>query len=444
MPSPDDTQSPLGHEPPQTRQFSAAMLFGGLAVLVLTLMLCAELWRGSELTKVLSSVVLVHQKAIPAAAETQRWVRNIETVRLEGERMLMETSPQQRQQSMYIVDVIVAKNQDSRVSPVLRQARDLLADITRDDVIAPDESGRWAAQSLLLARLNDEITGHSIERLNDELMQVEQSINRANGLQAASLGILAASMAFFVLMLYVVLIRPLRRINGLLAAMSHSSAGSPVPAVPSRTREIQNIVQALFQLRALMQENEGIRAALEVSATTDSLTGLKNRRQFMQEAELALAHGKRRTTPLTVAIADLDHFKTINDQYGHAAGDLVLQRVAELMRKTLRQTDIYCRYGGEEFAFVFPDTSMFDARTLAERLRESIAEYRIDVGANLSVQVTLSMGMVEIGEMTLKDALQMADQAMYNAKISGRDRIVCAQTSINNAVPSDSGVSSRE
>ncbi len=424
---PDDTPRPSRGDTPRARQFSAATLFGGMAVLVLTLMVGAEVWRSLELTKVLSSLVLVQQQAIPGAAETQRLVRNIETVRLEGERMLMQPYPQQRQQSMYTVDVIAAKSLDPRASPALRQARDLLSDITRDDTITPEESARWAAQSLALAHLNDDITGESIERLNDDLVQVERSIDRAHWLQAVSLGVLAASMSLFVLVLYVVLIRPLRRINGLLDAMRQSSGASPVPVATPRTREIQNIFQALLQLRTLMQENESIRATLEVSASTDSLTGLKNRRQFMQEAEVALARAKRHKTPLTVAIADLDHFKAINDSHGHAAGDVVLQRVAALMHATLRQTDIYCRYGGEEFAFVFPDTGMADARVLAERLREAISAHQTEVSANVRVQVTLSMGMVEIGEMTLEDALHMADEAMYRAKIGGRDRIECAQ-----------------
>ncbi len=428
MPTPDDTPGQARGDQPPVRQLSAALLFGGMAVLVLMLTMGAELWRNWELTKVLSSLVLVQQQAIPGAAETQRLVRNIETVRLEGERILIDPAPQQRQQSMYIVDVIAAKSLDARASPALRQARDLLSDITRDGTITPDERARWAVQSLSLAHLNDDITGESIERLNSDLVQVEHSIDRAYWLQAVSLGVLAVSMSLFVLVLYVALIRPLRRINGLIDAMRQSKGASQALVATPRTREIENIVQALWQLQALMQENESIRATLEVSASTDSLTGLKNRRQFMQEAELALARAKRHTTPLTVAIADLDHFKAINDSHGHAVGDLVLQRVAELMQATLRQTDIYCRYGGEEFAFVFPDTGMADARILAERLRESISEHPIDAGPNLRVRVTLSMGMVELGGMTLEDALHMADEAMYRAKIGGRNRIECAQT----------------
>lgn len=428
MLTPDDTPGQARGDQPQARQFSAALLFGGMAVLVLMLTMGAELWRSWELTKILSSLVLVQQQAIPGAADTQRLVRNIETVRLEGERILIDPAPQQRQQSMYTVDVIAAKSLDARASPALRQARDLLSDITKDGAITPDERARWAVQSLSLAHLNDDITGESIERLNSDLVQVEHSIDRAYWLQAVSLGVLAVSMSLFVLVLYVALIRPLRRINGLIDAMRQSKGASQALVATPRTREIENIVQALWQLQALMQENESARATLEVSASTDSLTGLKNRRQFMQEAELALARAKRQTTPLTVAIADLDHFKAINDSHGHAVGDLVLQRVAELMQATLRQTDIYCRYGGEEFAFVFPDTGMADARILAERLRESISEHPIDAGPNLRVRVTLSMGMVELGGMTLEDALHMADEAMYRAKIGGRNRIECAQT----------------
>jgi diguanylate cyclase (GGDEF)-like protein len=182
------------------------------------------------------------------------------------------------------------------------------------------------------------------------------------------------------------------------------------------------------QLDLLMQENETIRQDLLTSANTDSLTGLYNRRHFMEQAHLALARARRTHRPMTLAIADLDHFKSVNDTLGHAAGDLVLKAVAQRIRQTLRETDIYCRYGGEEFAFVFPDTALPEAGLLANRLRESIAADAIPVGDGQTVPISLSLGLIEVNELALDLALNQADQAMYRAKVAGRNRIEFAET----------------
>jgi diguanylate cyclase (GGDEF)-like protein len=126
---------------------------------------------------------------------------------------------------------------------------------------------------------------------------------------------------------------------------------------------------------------------------------------------------------MTLAIADLDHFKSVNDTLGHAAGDVVLKAVAQRIRSTLRETDIHCRYGGEEFAFVFPDTTLAEAGLLANRLREAIAAAPIAVDAQQSVPISISIGLVDVLGLPLDVALNQADQAMYRAKVAGRNRV---------------------
>jgi len=164
---------------------------------------------------------------------------------------------------------------------------------------------------------------------------------------------------------------------------------------------------------------------VEQLATTDELTGLFNRRQFF-----FLAHREqaRRRGPgpggLTVVMADIDHFKRVNDALGHGAGDIVLKDVAHRLKNGLRQTDIVGRYGGEEFALLLPDTAPEQAREVVERLRLSIAASPIDADGR-AVNVTVSFGVANrsaAGE-DLDQLLTLADRALYRAKEAGRNRV---------------------
>jgi diguanylate cyclase (GGDEF)-like protein len=125
-------------------------------------------------------------------------------------------------------------------------------------------------------------------------------------------------------------------------------------------------------------------------------------------------------------MADLDFFKNLNDTYGHAAGDSVLRSLAGLMRETFRQSDMICRYGGEEFAFLFPETTLTEAQVLAERLRSRCAGYEIILADGRQVGVSISIGLADASRCSLETALNRADDALYEAKHQGRNRVVLA------------------
>ena len=125
-------------------------------------------------------------------------------------------------------------------------------------------------------------------------------------------------------------------------------------------------------------------------------------------------------------MADLDFFKKINDGYGHAVGDRVLQSTSALVGQTLRQSDLAGRYGGEEFAFVFPETALKEAHRLTERLRQRAAESRIELTDGVDLQITLSLGLADASSCSLDTALKLADAALYEAKEQGRNRVVIA------------------
>lgn len=162
-------------------------------------------------------------------------------------------------------------------------------------------------------------------------------------------------------------------------------------------------------------------------ATTDSLTGLPNRRGFDLLAGQALQESLRDQRPLTALLLDLDHFKELNDTHGHLAGDQVLQGFAENLRAGVRQADILCRWGGEEFILLLKDTGSATALQLAEKLRERVAEahHHFDGG---ETAVTVSIGLSELrpGD-TLHSLIARADRALYRAKQAGRDR-TCSET----------------
>lgn len=177
----------------------------------------------------------------------------------------------------------------------------------------------------------------------------------------------------------------------------------------------QQVALGLLQIRALEK--------LKEMATTDELTGLKNRRIFFEVAHEAAKRSKRYHQPLSILLIDLDFFKRINDTYGHAGGDEVLRRVAELMEGHARETDLPARIGGEEFAMLMPHTDERGAATLAERLRMAAAGLRVK-WEDLPVKITVSIGITQLdGNQTVEQMLEHADQALYFAKQNGRNRV---------------------
>ena len=158
---------------------------------------------------------------------------------------------------------------------------------------------------------------------------------------------------------------------------------------------------------------------LEKMALTDSLTGLFNRRHFYTEIERELARSLRYGDAFSVAMLDIDHFKRINDTHGHNIGDAVLEQISRLMLKTFRELDVVCRYGGEEFIVLMPNTERTKAKAAAERLRRSVESEDFPEGIN----VTVSGGVGQYEEGTIDDFIKTVDALLYNAKELGRNRI---------------------
>ncbi len=184
-------------------------------------------------------------------------------------------------------------------------------------------------------------------------------------------------------------------------------------------------VMALIELRAKEKALQASLHELEQLATTDELTGLHNRRSLLHRLKFEVARTRRFRTPLSAVMIDLDHFKRVNDEYGHAAGDRVLADIGRLLRENIRVIDIAGRYGGEELCLLLPNTPAEGARKLAESLRAKIAAQVHHDGAR-SIEVTASFGIASFNHMEIDDAdslLRQADAALYRAKQNGRNRV---------------------
>ena len=160
-------------------------------------------------------------------------------------------------------------------------------------------------------------------------------------------------------------------------------------------------------------------------ASTDFLTSLLNRRRFLEIAEIALQQARNEGRPMALIMLDVDHFKDMNDRYGHEVGDAVLASVAATLKRSLRQGDIAGRYGGEEFVVLISDLSSQRSLSIVERMRQAVEQHSVDVGQT-SVQVTISLGVVSIDPahpLPLSVLINRADQALYQAKQQGRNRV---------------------
>jgi diguanylate cyclase (GGDEF)-like protein len=187
-----------------------------------------------------------------------------------------------------------------------------------------------------------------------------------------------------------------------------------------------NRVDMLMELSGLTLENLGSEAQ---TARTDGLTGLATHDFFQQRLAEELAASDRHGLPLSFMIFDLDHFKSINDTYGHQAGDLVLKGAAAMLKESVRKYDLVARYGGEEYAVILPNADEEAAFSLAERLRKTLEGMSFDVSETRSIKVTASIGVASRTERdaTPKDLIKRADVALYAAKNGGRNRVVMAQ-----------------
>ena len=195
--------------------------------------------------------------------------------------------------------------------------------------------------------------------------------------------------------------------------------------VGSGSDEYVALVAAIAEQLSLAMNNLQLRESLRVQSIRDSLTGLYNRRYLEENLEREILRCDRHGLPLSVLMLDVDHFKRFNDQHGHAAGDALLASIAQTLQAMTREEDIACRYGGEEFTVVMPETDSVSAQRRAEEIRKAIAATTVLHLRKLLGPNTASLGIATFpdGARTPQELLELADAALYRAKAEGRNRV---------------------
>ncbi|MGZ4960730.1 MAG: diguanylate cyclase [Methylomonas sp.] len=266
-----------------------------------------------------------------------------------------------------------------------------------------------------------EILGYSTDEIlcrspSDIALENDQALVNALGGQGAGNGDSAASI-----------VANVRRKDGQVITVEISgSTPVDINGQPALISVWQDITEKLRIEREVM----ALQAQLQEQAIHDPLTGLYNRLFLIDNLERELSQAKRAGCEVSVIMTDIDHFKAVNDDYGHLAGDEVLRHFARIMKTHARCSDMACRYGGEEFFLVLPDTPLDVARERAEQLRQAVAE-QIPQFENRDIHITASFGVATFPldrGISAIDLIGEADAALYQAKNSGRNRVICHST----------------
>lgn len=295
----------------------------------------------------------------------------------------------------------------------------------------------WTQARTLLGDLTDDLSVDAAIAASEGSIEIAHHAKYAMFTVAITFGGLILLFIACIYFFRWAIINPIIRVTADLQRVK--TTRSPVFPQRERLRELDDIATAVEafggaltqinertrQLEREVAERQKVQAQLLELATTDSLTGLRNRRYFFEAAKQEFERAKRYELPLSLVLLDADHFKVINDRYGHPIGDQALQVLATTGRQLLREIDLFARIGGEEFAILLPQTDVRDAWTVAERLRQAIGAAAVPTDQGSALHFTISLGLASLGPATadLNELLRQADTAMYQAKQNGRNRV---------------------
>ena len=221
-------------------------------------------------------------------------------------------------------------------------------------------------------------------------------------------------------------------------------AGSDVVGVmgitgaPGLTLEQRNLAGAAAAIMAIGVKNMQLFLDTRELSLRDSLTGCFNRGYAIDALDAELRRSRRTSAPLSILMFDVDHFKSVNDHFGHLRGDELLSAIGEQLGRSMRSTDIRCRYGGDEFLIILPETPLLGAHKVADVLRQDLASLNVGSGDGTPIAVTVSVGVAAAteGELDAKAFIQRADEALYRAKRAGRNRSCVVGLAASGSSPS--------
>jgi len=212
---------------------------------------------------------------------------------------------------------------------------------------------------------------------------------------------------------------PVHRINEVI--IKYQSGAKDIEEFESNDDEIGLMIQEFFIMKKMHDDDY---AEIEKLSVTDTLTEILNRRAFVEIADAAIKLSPRREKPFSLFILDIDNFKHINDTYGHLLGDEILIHFVRTVSSQIRESDVFARFGGEEFIIMLPDTLQKDAVNLAEKIRKSVETHPFSADMFKEIKITVSIGVAQLKEeKLLRDLIHRADTAVYSAKKNGRNRV---------------------
>lgn len=272
--------------------------------------------------------------------------------------------------------------------------------------------------------------------LDDMTAQAERHNTQARNILSLVVTLTVVACLFFQLLMFLIrrrVVQPLVQATDLVAGLVEGRLDQEIPEAPHHD-EIGGMMRALRVLKhrmrernSLAREREALITQLQASSNTDFLTGVMNRRAFFAHGQQQMSVALRYRRALSVILFDIDHFKRINDSYGHLAGDAILRGVAQKVADLLRKVDVLARYGGEEFILLLPESDPAQSANVAEKLRLALEQAEFDIDGGQSIRVTASFGVATLAdEATLEGVIRLADQALYRAKKLGRNRVELA------------------
>ncbi len=378
--------------------------------------------------QILTETRRMQAQTLPAIIQLQRKGRNFEQIRNAGDQFMSAATTEKRQNALLMLTLMTEHpsiQDDKDNDQVTDRAARLLAEANLAMIQDPSSiriwQQRWQTIALQLSQSADEAMTTAAHLMTREVSGLTAAATevRHKLLWTMFIGGLVVIGFFWLLQRHV--LRPLLQIHKALDGLKSSE--SPSYLQHSSMFEIQAIETAVTELYALKIENEKVHQSLIYQANHDMLTGLPNRRSFIQKSERAAARVLHDGRHATVGMIDVDFFKRINDKYSHATGDEVLRQFARILEASFRPEDLICRYGGEEFAFLVIDSDIEESKNLAERLRLAVAGHLFKTPDGQTLPpISVSIGLAGITPEGFIKAIENADSALYVAKGAGRNQ----------------------
>jgi diguanylate cyclase (GGDEF)-like protein len=388
-------------------------------------------------------------RIVPMILERQRAVINLEKLKQYGTTVMISGEPRVREDTLVLVTFLInhpSLQFDPALSQTVHRAEQVIGALAaarekgeakreQGDRAGADEVERqakadWRDMYGALEAMSDALSVSATNLTSERAAAVEEAAAQVKRMVRAALLVLALALCGAALFIHQLLLRPILLTTAALdIGRPHKDVRLPTSAIGEIDllyRSVERMATAFSEIEEAHRQARTAQAELRRLASTDELTGVANRRWFTSMARRELERCRRYGHPLALLMIDVDHFKRVNDNYGHAVGDEVLKTFARVLEGSLRSVDLLGRMGGEEFAVVLPETNPTAAANTAERLRAAVEAlaFPLEDGTALCLTASVGIGVASPEGETLDSLLARADEGLYAAKRGGRNRVI--------------------